>query len=86
VTKSKLFDWSNDDVSTTLSSQVDHEFDDSTRIKVCGCVESKQKSTTIILVVVPLVFGHRSIAVGEVKWQQMAAHDTSEIQPQKNMH
>jgi hypothetical protein len=49
-------------------------------------VESIQEEHTNCWVVVPLKFGHWSIAIGEVKRRQTAAQDTSKLQPQKNMH
>jgi hypothetical protein len=67
------------------SSPAEHESDNRMRIRSCECVESIQEEHTSCWVVASLIFGHRSITVGEVKRRQTAAQDTSKLQPQKNM-
>jgi hypothetical protein len=66
--------------SALKNSQIDHGFDDSTRIWTRGDAHSKQKIKANLLVVSPLLNGHRNIASGESKRWSSTVTDAGTLQ------
>jgi hypothetical protein len=67
-------------MSALKNSQIDHGFDDSTRIWMRGYAHSKQKIKANLLVVSPLLNGHRNIADGESERRSSTVTDAGTLQ------
>jgi hypothetical protein len=67
--------------SALKNSQIDHEFDDSTRIWMRGYAHSKQKIKANLLVVSLLLNGHQNIAGDESERRSSTVTNAGTLQP-----